>query len=147
MRVVLQRVSRACASVGAKTVGAVGPGLCLLLGIGKDDTERDADLLADKILKLRIFDDERGKMNRSIVDGGGAILVVSQFTLYGDWRKGNRPSFSDAAPAAVAERLYRHFVERLRGAGIDVATGEFQARMEVELANDGPVTFVLESSP
>ncbi len=147
MRVVLQRVSRARASVGAKTVGAVGPGLCLLLGIGKDDTERDADLLADKILKLRIFDDERGKMNRSIVDGGGAILVVSQFTLYGDWRKGNRPSFSDAAPAAVAERLYRHFVERLRGAGIDVATGEFQARMEVELANDGPVTFVLESSP
>jgi len=147
VRVVLQRVSRARASVGAKTVGAVGPGLCLLLGIGKDDTERDADLLADKILKLRIFDDERGKMNRSIVDGGGAILVVSQFTLYGDWRKGNRPSFSDAAPAAVAERLYRHFVERLRGAGIDVATGEFQARMEVELANDGPVTFVLESSP
>ncbi len=147
MRVVLQRVSRARASVGAKTVGAIGPGLCLLLGIGKDDTERDADLLADKILKLRIFDDERGKMNRSIIDGGGAILVVSQFTLYGDWRKGNRPSFSDAAPAAVAERLYRHFVERLRGAGIDVATGEFQARMEVELANDGPVTFVLESSP
>ena len=132
-------------SVGAKTVGAIGPGLCLLLGIGKDDAERDADLLAEKLLKLRIFDDEQGKMNRSIVDCGGAILVVSQFTLYGDWRKGNRPSFSEVAPAETAERLYRYFVERLRSRGVQVATGEFQARMEVTLANDGPVTFVLES--
>ena len=146
MRVVLQRVAHARVSVGAKTVGAIGPGLCLLLGIGKDDSERDAELLAEKILKLRVFDDEQGKMNRSIVDCRGAILVVSQFTLYGDWRKGNRPSFSLAAPAEMAERLYRYFVERLRAGGILVATGEFQARMEVTLANDGPVTFVLESS-
>ena len=147
MRVILQRVAHARVSVGAKTVGAIGPGLCLLLGIGKDDSERDAELLAEKILKLRVFDDEQGKMNRSIVDCRGAILVVSQFTLYGDWRKGNRPSFSLAAPAEMAERLYRYFVERWRAGGILVATGEFQARMEVTLANDGPVTFVLESSP
>ena len=146
MRVVLQRVAHARVSVGAKTVGAIGPGLCLLLGIGKDDGEGDADLLAEKILKLRIFDDEQGKMNRSIIDCSGAILVVSQFTLYGDWRKGNRPSFSMAAPAETAERLYRYFVERLRAGGVAVATGEFQARMEVMLANDGPVTFVLESA-
>jgi D-tyrosyl-tRNA(Tyr) deacylase len=146
VRVVLQRVAHARVSVGAKTVGAIGPGLCLLLGIGKDDGERAAELLAEKILKLRIFDDEQGKMNRSIVDCSGAILVVSQFTLYGDWRKGNRPSFSTAAPPELAERLYRYFVERLRAGGVSVATGEFQARMEVTLANDGPVTFVLESS-
>ena len=146
MRVVLQRVAHARVSVGAKTVGAIGPGLCLLLGIGKHDSDRDAELLAEKILKLRIFDDEQGKMNRSIVDCRGAILVVSQFTLYGDWRKGNRPSFSTAAPHEMAERLYRYFVERLRAGGVSVATGEFQARMEVTLANDGPVTFVLESS-
>jgi len=146
VRVVLQRVAHARVSVGAKTVGAIGSGLCLLLGIGKDDGKGDAELLAEKILKLRIFDDEQGKMNRSIVDCGGAVLVVSQFTLYGDWRKGNRPSFSTAAPAETAERLYRYFVERLRAGGVTVATGEFQARMEVTLANDGPVTFVLEST-
>jgi D-tyrosyl-tRNA(Tyr) deacylase len=115
------------------------------MGVGKQDGDVDADMLAEKITKLRIFEDAQGKMNRSILDVGGALLVVSQFTLYGDCRKGNRPSFTDAAPAEQADRLYRRFIQRLSDAGIKVATGQFQAHMRVSLVNDGPVTLILES--
>ncbi len=125
--------------------GAIGPGLCILLGIGREDRERDADFLADKIMKLRIFDDAQGKMNRSVAECGGELMVVSQFTLCGDWRKGNRPSFSDAAAPEPAERLYQYFVQRLRDSNLRVATGRFQSHMQVSLVNDGPVTFVLDS--
>ena len=145
MRIVVQRVAEARVTVAQETVGAIGPGLCIFLGVGKEDTENHADMLADKIKNLRIFEDEQGKMNRSIVDTGGEVMVISQFTLYGDCRKGNRPSFTDAAPAAEADRLYRYFAERLRRAGLTVATGRFQAQMKVNLVNDGPVTFVLAS--
>jgi len=125
--------------------GAIGPGLCILLGIGREDRERDADFLADKIMKLRIFDDAQGKMNRSVAECGGELMVVSQFTLCGDWRKGNRPSFSNAAAPELAERLYQYFVQRLRDSNLRVATGRFQSHMQVSLVNDGPVTFVLDS--
>ncbi len=125
--------------------GAIGPGLCILLGIGREDRERDADFLADKIMKLRIFDDAQGKMNRSVAECGGELMVVSQFTLCGDWRKGNRPSFSDAAAPELAERLYQYFVQRLRASNLRVATGRFQSHMQVSLVNNGPVTFVLDS--
>lgn len=145
MRAVIQRVSEARAVVGADIAGQVGQGLCVLLGISKEDTETNADHLAHKIKGLRIFEDERGKMNRSVTDIRGGILVVSQFTLYGDCTKGNRPSFSDAAPAAEAERLYEIFVARLKALGLPVATGRFQAKMAVSLTNDGPVTFILEA--
>ena len=145
MRVVVQRVAEARVTVGQETIGAIGPGLCIFLGVGKEDTENQADMLADKIKNLRIFEDDQGKMNRSIVDTGGEVMVISQFTLYGDCRKGNRPSFTDAAPAAEADRLYQYFTERLRRAGLTVATGQFQAHMKVALVNDGPVTFVLEN--
>jgi D-tyrosyl-tRNA(Tyr) deacylase len=145
VRIVVHRVAEARVTVAQETVGAIGPGLCIFLGVGKEDTENHADMLADKIKNLRIFADEQGKMNRSIVDTGGEVLVISQFTLYGDCRKGNRPSFTDAAPAAEADRLYRYFAERLRRAGLTVATGRFQAHMKVALVNDGPVTFVLAS--
>ena len=128
-----------------KSLGAIGPGLCILLGIGREDRERDADFLADKIMKLRIFDDAQGKMNRSVAECGGELMVVSQFTLCGDWRKGNRPSFSDAAAPELAERLYQYFVQRLRDSNLRVATGRFQSHMQVSLVNDGPVTFVLDS--
>ncbi|MSP40340.1 MAG: D-tyrosyl-tRNA(Tyr) deacylase [Deltaproteobacteria bacterium] len=144
MRAVIQRVSDASVSVGSSIVGCIGPGLCVLLGVGKNDSESNANGLADKIKNLRIFEDERGKMNRSLIDTGGALLVVSQFTLYGDCRKGNRPSFIDAAAPAQAERLYEYFSARLGHAGINVANGRFQAHMQVALVNDGPVTFVLE---
>ncbi len=117
----------------------------MLLGVGKQDGDTDADFLAEKISNLRVFEDDQGKMNRSILEAGGELLVVSQFTLYGDCRKGNRPSFTEAAPAAEAERLYQHFVRRLSDAGMRVATGRFQARMKVSLVNDGPVTFILDS--
>jgi len=145
VRAVVQRVSQACVSVDSITVGEIGDGLCVLLGVGKQDGGTNADFLAEKIKNLRIFEDDHGKMNRSIVEVGGELLVVSQFTLYGDCRKGNRPSFTEAAPAAEADRLYRHFVRRLRDAGVRVATGRFQARMKVSLVNDGPVTFILDS--
>ncbi len=125
--------------------GAIGPGLCILLGIGREDRERDADFLADKIMKLRVFDDAQGKMNRSVAECGGELMVVSQFTLCGDWRKGNRPSFSDAAAPELAERLYQYFVQRLRDSNLRVATGRFQSHMQVSLVNNGPVTFVLDS--
>jgi len=141
----VQRVAEARVSVGREKVGQIGPGLCILLGVGKQDTEKNADALADKIRKLRIFEDDEGQMNRSIIDRGGEVLVVSQFTLYGDCRKGNRPSFTDAAPAETADRLYQYFTDRLRVAGLKVATGRFQAHMRVALVNDGPVTFVLEN--
>jgi D-tyrosyl-tRNA(Tyr) deacylase len=131
--------------VGEETVGEIGPGLCILLGVGNSDTEDRAAQLARKIANLRIFDDEQGKMNRSVVDAGGEFLVVSQFTLYGDCRKGNRPSFTDAAPPADAERLYVYFTEQLRQTGLPVATGCFQAHMKIALVNDGPATFVLEA--
>ncbi|HEY5543990.1 MAG TPA: D-aminoacyl-tRNA deacylase [Candidatus Binatia bacterium] len=144
MRVLIQRVSRARVAVGQDTVGEIGRGLCVFLGVGKQDNEQNADFFADKVRNLRVFDDEQGKMNRSVADIGGDVLLVSQFTLYGDCRKGNRPSFTDAAPAEQAEQLYQRVAERLREAGLKVATGRFQAHMQVSLVNDGPVTLVLE---
>lgn len=145
MRAVLQRVTQACVTVENEIVGEIGAGLCIFLGLGRQDSEENANMLADKIKNLRIFDDQQGKMNRSITDVGGELLVVSQFTLYADCRKGNRPSFSDAAPGPEADRLYKIFTERLRGAGFKVATGQFQAHMKVALVNDGPVTILLEN--
>ena len=144
MRTVIQRVSEATVTVGGQTVGRIGAGLCILLGVGKDDNQENAAALADKVKNLRIFADDLGKMNRSVVDIGGAILVVSQFTLYADCRKGNRPSFTDAAPPALAQQLYQEFANRLRAAGLSVVTGQFQAHMQVALVNDGPVTLFLE---
>lgn len=146
MRVVVQRVSQASVSLAKEVVSAIGTGLCVFVGVGKADDEEDADSLADKIKSLRIFEDHQGKMNRSVAETGGEILVVSQFTLYGDCRRGNRPSFTDAAPADQAERLYQRFAQRLRDAGLVVATGRFQAHMNVFLCNDGPVTLMLEST-
>jgi D-tyrosyl-tRNA(Tyr) deacylase len=145
VRAVIQRVSRAGVSVAGEPIGRIGHGLCVFLGIGKNDGESNADHLAEKIKNLRIFEDENGKMNRSVEEVREEILVVSQFTLYGDCRKGNRPSFSDAAPPDEAEKLYEYFLGRLRGAGLIVATGQFKARMEVALTNDGPVTFIVET--
>jgi D-tyrosyl-tRNA(Tyr) deacylase len=145
VRAVVQRVAEARVSEGRETIGQIGPGLCILLGVSKQDAEKNADALADKIKNLRIFDDDQGKMNRAVDDCGGEVLVISQFTLYGDCRKGNRPSFTDAAPAETADRLYQYFSDRLRAAGLKVATGRFQAHMRVSLVNDGPVTFVLEN--
>lgn len=144
MRVLIQRVSRARVAVGQDIVGEIGRGLCVFLGVGKQDNEQNADFFADKVRNLRVFDDEQAKMNRSVADIGGEVLLVSQFTLYGDCRKGNRPSFTDAAPAEQAEQLYQRVAERLREAGLKVATGRFQAHMQVSLVNDGPVTLVLE---
>jgi D-aminoacyl-tRNA deacylase len=138
-------VSRAEVSVSGEPIGRIGHGLCVFLGIGKNDGESNADHLAEKIKNLRIFEDENGKMNRSVEEIREEILVVSQFTLYGDCRKGNRPSFSDAAPPDEAEKLYEYFLRRLRGAGHIVATGQFKARMDVTLTNDGPVTFIVET--
>jgi D-tyrosyl-tRNA(Tyr) deacylase len=145
VRTVIQRVSQASVTVDGQTVGRIGAGLCILIGVGKDDNRKNAAALADKVKDLRIFADELGKMNRSVVDIGGAILVVSQFTLYADCRKGNRPSFTDAAPPALARQLYEEFVQYLRDAGLSVATGRFQADMKVTLVNDGPVTLVLDN--
>ena len=138
-------MSRAEVKVAGQPVGRIGFGLCVFLGIGKNDGESNADHLAQKIKNLRIFEDENGKMNRSVEEVREEVLVVSQFTLYGDCRKGNRPSFSDAAPLDEAERLYEYFVQRLRSAGLIVATGQFKARMDVTLTNDGPVTFIVET--
>ena len=145
MRAVLQRVERASVEVEGETVGSIGAGLLVLLGVAKGDTSAHADYLADRILNLRIFSDDAGKMNRSVIDAGGGILAVSQFTLYGDCRKGRRPSFDDAAPPELARPLYEYFVERLRTANLLVETGVFQASMKISLVNDGPVTFVLDS--
>jgi D-aminoacyl-tRNA deacylase len=145
VKAVIQRVSRAEVSVAGEPVGSIGHGLCVFLGIGKDDGKSNADHLAEKIKNLRIFEDENGKMNRSVEEVREEVLVVSQFTLYGDCRKGNRPSFSDAAPPDQAEKLYEYFVRQLRGAGLTVTTGQFKARMDVNLVNDGPVTFIVEN--
>ena len=145
MRAVIQRVSRAEVNVAGQPIGRIGPGLCVFLGIGKDDGQSNADHLAEKIKNLRIFEDENGKMNRSVEEVRQEIMVVSQFTLYGDCRKGNRPSFSDAASPDIAEKLYEYFVQRLRNAGLKVETGQFKARMDVTLTNDGPVTFIVET--
>ena len=145
MRAVIQRVTNAQVTVGGNIVGGITSGLCILLGVSRDDEVADADFLSEKIRNLRIFDDQEGKMNLSLVAARGEVLVVSQFTLYASCKKGNRPSFTDAAPLAHAEQLYNHFIGRLRDAGVSVATGQFQARMKVSLGNDGPVTFFLES--
>jgi D-tyrosyl-tRNA(Tyr) deacylase len=145
MRVLLQRVERASVAVEGREVAAVGPGLLALVGVTHDDTHETAARLAAKLVKLRVFDDGRGLMNRSILDGGGELLAVSQFTLYADTRKGNRPSFTSAAPPAQGEELYEAFVAAVRTAGVAVATGVFGARMQVTLVNDGPVTILLEA--
>ena len=145
MRAVLQRVTQASVTVDGAIVGQIGPGLVVLLGVEQDDTDTDAQQLADKTIQLRIFDDADGKMNLSLADVGGAMLVVSQFTLLGDCRKGRRPSFIQAAPPELAERLYETFVAAAGVQGIPVATGKFRAMMLVELVNDGPVTMILDN--
>jgi D-tyrosyl-tRNA(Tyr) deacylase len=146
MRAVVQRVSRAEVTVEGKIVGDIDRGLLVLLGVTHADSEAEADYLATKIAGLRIFDDESGKMNLDTAAVGGGILVVSQFTLYGDVRRGKRPSFDDAAPPQRARQLYEYFVERIRAAGLPCQTGRFQEMMQVELANDGPVTILLDSA-
>jgi D-tyrosyl-tRNA(Tyr) deacylase len=145
MRACVQRVSRASVTVEGNVVGEIGRGLVVLLGVAQGDEENDARYLADKIVGLRIFEDEQGKMNRSLLEAGGALLVVSQFTLLGDVRKGRRPSFTDAAPPDEANRLYEEFVAAAAKLGAPIATGRFQAHMDVELVNDGPVTLLLDS--
>jgi D-tyrosyl-tRNA(Tyr) deacylase len=140
----LQRVSRADVTVGGRTTGEIGRGLLLLVGFRDGDGDEELRWMADKVVGLRVFGDDRGKMNRSVVDVGGAILVVSQFTLYGDARKGRRPSFVEAAAPDLAIPLYERFLALLRESGIPVETGEFGAMMEVEMVNDGPVTLILE---
>ena len=142
---VLQRVTEASVTVDGAVVGSIGKGITVLLGVAKGDTEQDADFLANKLVNVRIFEDDAGKMNRSVQEIGGEILVVSQFTLLGDCRKGRRPGFSDAAPPDEAARLYQYFVEQVRRFGVRVATGQFQTTMLVKIYNDGPVTFVIES--
>jgi D-tyrosyl-tRNA(Tyr) deacylase len=146
MRAVVQRVTHAQVTVNAEVMGSIGRGLVVLLGVGNADAESDADYMADKIVGLRIFDDENGKMNRAVSDIRGEILVVSQFTLYGDVRRGKRPSFDAAAPPERARELYEYFVNRIRAAGIACETGRFQEMMQVELVNDGPVTVLLDSA-
>ncbi len=146
MRAVVQRVSRAKVSVKGAIMGEIGPGLLVLLGVGTGDTRADADYLADKIIGLRMFEDAGGKMNLSVVDIAGAALAVSQFTLYGDVRRGKRPSFDAAAPPQQARELYEYFVEKIRGAGLRCETGRFQEMMQVELLNEGPVTILLDSA-
>jgi D-aminoacyl-tRNA deacylase len=146
MRVVIQRVSRASVMVNERTIGIIGAGLLVFLGVSRTDTVEDATYLLDKLLWLRIFKDEDGKMNRNVQEAGGSLLLISQFTLYGDCRKGRRPSFDAAAPPEQARALYDHFVEAARGASVPVQTGEFQAMMEVHLVNDGPVTIVIDSA-
>ncbi len=145
MRAVVQRVSRAKVTVGDDATGEIGHGLLVLLGVGQLDTEADADYLADKIAGLRVFEDDAGKMNLSVVDTGGAILAVSQFTLFGDVRRGKRPSFDAAARPERARELYEYFVSRIRALGLRCETGRFQEMMKVELANEGPVTILLDS--
>ncbi len=146
MRAVVQRVSRAQVSVHGEITGKIGPGLLVLLGVGQSDTEADATYLAEKICGLRVFEDEQGKMNRSVQEAGGSVLAVSQFTLYGDVRRGKRPSFDAAAPLEKARALYEFFVEQIRRAGLICETGRFQEMMEVELVNEGPVTILLDSA-
>ena len=145
MRAVIQRVSQSSVTVANREVGATGRGLVVLLGVAEGDSEQDARYLAEKVSHLRIFEDEAGKMNRSLLETGGSMLVVSQFTLLGDCRKGRRPSFVAAAGPEKAEKLYRYFVDRVRAIGVETATGQFRAMMQVSLVNEGPVTLIVES--
>ena len=145
MRAVVQRVRRAKVTVAGEITGEIGRGMLVLLGVGHEDTQGGAEYLADKIVGLRIFEDDAGKMNRSVAEVGGAVLAVSQFTLFGDVRKGKRPSFDDAARPEMARTLYERFVSRVRASGLRCETGRFQEMMEVELVNDGPVTILLDS--
>lgn len=145
MRVVLQRVKQARVEVDGQVVGAIGPGLLVLLGISRRDGNADADYLLDKVVNLRVFHDENGKMNRNVREAGGGLLLVSQFTLYGDCTRGRRPSFDEAAPAAQARLLYEYFVARAKETGLPVETGVFQAMMSVHLENEGPVTLICDS--
>lgn len=145
MRLLIQRVSRASVRIEGKLEGEIGTGLLVLIGIAATDTPAQADYLADKLVNLRIFPDDEGRMNRSALDVNAALLLVSQFTLYGDCRKGRRPSFDAAAPPQLARELYEYLVEKVRGKGLVTRTGVFQAHMDVELVNDGPVTLLLET--
>ena len=145
MIAVVQRVKSSRVTVDDEVVGAIGPGLTVLVGVAEGDTETDADYLAAKVSRLRICEADQGKMNRSLVDTGGQMLVVSQFTLLGDCRKGRRPSFVHAAAPDAARRLYRHFAEAVRGLGVEVSTGRFGAMMQVAILNDGPVTLLVHS--
>lgn len=145
MRAVVQRVTSASVVVEGRTVGAIDEGLLILLGVSQEDTSKDVAYTAEKIANLRIFEDDAGKMNQSLLNMGGSALVVSQFTLYGDVRKGRRPSFDGAAPPAMANALYEEFVEAMKDLGLTVATGIFQADMKVSLTNDGPVTIIVDS--
>lgn len=145
MIAVLQRVKEARVAVSGEVVGSIGPGLAILLGVHQKDTEDDSNFLVEKTATLRIFNDAVGKMKHSLLDTGGSALVVSQFTLLADWRKGRRPSYTKAAEPVLADRLYRHFNRQLARKGLTVATGTFGANMEVSLVNEGPVTFVLDS--
>ena len=145
MRAVIQLVREASVTVDGQITGRIGTGLLILLGVHQDDTNKDVTYLAEKTVNLRIFADENGKMNRSVRDVGGEILVVSQFTLLGDCRKGRRPSYSTAAPPALADQLYQSFISEIIKLGVPVATGKFQAMMEVRLLNDGPVTLIIDS--
>jgi D-aminoacyl-tRNA deacylase len=146
MRAVVQRVSRCRVTVGGEVAGEIGLGLLVLLGVGTNDTRTEADYLAEKIIGLRIFEDAGGKMNLPVAEVSGALLVVSQFTLYGDVRRGKRPSFDAAAPPQQARDLYEYFVEQIRGYGLRCETGRFQETMQVELVNEGPVTILLDSA-
>jgi D-aminoacyl-tRNA deacylase len=145
MRAVVQRVSRAQVTVNGEITGRIGLGMLVLLGVGGDDTEADAIYLVEKIVGLRVFEDDQGKMNRSVRDVGGSLLAVSQFTLYGDVRRGKRPSFDAAARPEKARELYEFFVEKIRAAGLSCETGRFQEMMSLELVNEGPVTILLDS--
>jgi D-aminoacyl-tRNA deacylase len=146
MRAVVQRVKKARVDISGETVGAIDQGLLVFLGVGEEDSEKDAEYLADKIANLRIFSDEKDLMNLSLLDTGGSALVVSQFTLWGDCRKGRRPSFAKAARPERAIVLYEHFIEVLKAKGIKIASGKFQEMMDVHLVNDGPVTLLLDST-
>ena len=146
MRALIQRVNRALVRVEGNIAGEIGKGLLVLLGVGQGDSSKDAVYLLDKIINLRIFEDAEGKMNLSLLDAGGELMVISQFTLYADCRKGRRPSFTDASPSEEAQKLYEYFVAEAKNRGLKVATGIFQALMEVELVNFGPVTIFLDSS-
>jgi len=145
MRAVVQRVSESSVAVGPEVVGRIGRGLLVLVGVATTDTEKEAVSLAEKIVHLRVFEDESGRLNRSLIDVGGEMLVVSQFTLLADCRKGRRPSFTEAATPELARRLYEHFVRQAAQLGISVQTGRFQALMAVSLVNDGPLTLIVES--
>ena len=146
MRAVVQKVRQSAVNVGGEVVGRIGSGLLVLLGVGRGDSAANAEYLADKIVHLRIFEDPSGKLNRSLLEVGGEMLVVSQFTLYGDCSKGRRPSFVEAAPPEAAAALYEHFVAKVHENGVQVATGRFRERMAVSLVNDGPVTLILDTA-